>query len=162
MIERVLDKLFDTEILPFGKRWRIAGSYSSPDTKRTGLIRLPWLKDCGVYVHRIDTPDNDRHLHNHPYSFGSFILSGHQIQGTLTPDGVKNEWLRPPRYYYMPRERFHRVQALPFGPCWTLFLAGKPQWMVHPDTKKQVHLWGMSVDGKFVDWVTYRKMTGRE
>ena len=161
MIERLLTRLFPTQQLPFGRRWRIFGNYLSPDTDNSkSLLKrgLPWpFKDCGVYVHKITQTDTDRHLHGHPYNFGSFVLSGGQCQGVHTPDGVKNEWVRPFEYYYMPRERYHRVQYLPGGACWTLFFAGKPKWMIHPDTRTPVHLWGFNVDGKFMDWVTYGK-----
>ncbi len=161
MIERLLDKLFPHELLPFGKRWRIAGSYLSPDTdtSRSLLKRgLPWFRDCGLYLHRIDKTDDDRHCHNHPYNFGSLILRGGYCQGVLTADGVKNEWVRPLEWVPTPIERFHRVQYLPNGRAWTLFFAGKARWMRH--NGRSVHYWGFNVDGKFVPWTKYREEHG--
>jgi hypothetical protein len=162
VIERVLDRLFDVEDLPFGRRWRIAGNYSSPDTKRTGLIRLPWFKECGVYIHRIDRCDDDRHPHNHPYNWGAWMLAGGYKQSVWSLDGMKGDWKRPIEYHDMKREQFHRVEYLPKGRAWSLFFAGKPQWMIHPDTKQRVHYWGFVVDKQFVDWVRYRKEYGRD
>lgn len=155
----ILDRVYPTEQLPFGVRWRVAGSYLSQDTdtSRSLLKRgLPWFKDCGVYLHRIDRADEDRHCHNHPYNFGSLILSGGYCQAVWTPDGVKNQWFKPLQWSHMPRSLFHRVQYLPDWKCWTLFFAGKPHWM--PDGK--THKWGFVVDGQFVDWLTYRKRFG--
>lgn len=163
MISKVLDRLFPYELLPFGKRWRIAGTYRSPDTVSENSIfqrGLPWFKDCGLYLHHITKRDDDRHCHNHPYSFGSWILWGWYCEGLLTSDGVKNNWRRWLEFAYAPQERFHRVQELSPGGCWTLFLAGRPLWMIHPDTKDSVHRWGFFVDGQFMDWVTYRKRFG--
>lgn len=165
-VVRVLDRIFPREQLPFGWRWRIAGSYVSPgtDTSASWLKRGLWwpFKQCGVYLHRIDREDLDRHLHNHPANFGSWVICGGTREDVLTLDGAKGAWHRTLEYYYHPRSNFHRITYLPGRRAWTLFFMGKPLWMVHPDTGEQVHRWGFNVDGKFVDWVTYRKEYGRE
>lgn len=156
---RALTWLFPWESLPFGERWRIAGSYLSPDTVTALSVLkrgLPWFKDCGVYIHRIDRPDSDRALHNHPYTFGSFILSGGYRQEVLDPrtGQIRANWRRPGEFAVMPRTHFHRVTELVDGePCWTLLLAGKPVW-----TADGVHEWGFDVDDKYVHWRDYRRM----
>lgn len=146
--------LFSTETLPFGFRWRLAGSYLSPDTL-PGLIRLPWFKDCGLYVHRIDKPDGDRDRHNHPYAFGSWVLWGGYKQEILLPDGsVETQWRRMGEFSVMPRDHYHRVVELADNkPCYTLFFAGNPQW-----NTDGTHEWGFSVGGVHVPWKQYREM----
>jgi hypothetical protein len=89
------------------------------------------------------------------------MLTGGYCQGVLTPEGVKNEWVRPWEFHYMPRERFHRVQYLPNKVAWTLFIAGKPQWHTLADGRR-VHAWHFNVDGEHMFWTKYREVFGRE
>jgi hypothetical protein len=146
--------LFSTEQLPFGFRWRLAGSYLSPDTL-PGLVSLPWIKDCGLYLHRIDKPDGDRHPHCHPYTFGSLVLWGGYRQEIWLPDGtVKIDWRRPGHFAVMPRDHYHRITELTDGqPCYTLFFAGEPLWNADGS-----HRWGFNVNGQHIGWQEYREM----
>jgi hypothetical protein len=47
--------------------------------RRWSLLDTPWFK---IYIHGIYGPDEDLHLHNHPWDFKSFILSGSYIEQT--------------------------------------------------------------------------------
>lgn len=40
---------------------------------RLNLLSTPWF---GIKIHWIHKPDNDRALHDHPWSFASFVLRG--------------------------------------------------------------------------------------
>lgn len=44
-----------------------------PYLSRRIVIRTPF---GSIYHHRIHRPDQDRHLHNHPWTFVSIVLSG--------------------------------------------------------------------------------------
>jgi len=41
--------------------------------QRYRLLQTPWF---AVYLHRISASDEDRHAHDHPWDFASFILRG--------------------------------------------------------------------------------------
>lgn len=45
--------------------------------ERFWLFRTPWIN---ARVHHIHTPDHDRHLHDHPWTFISIILRGSYIE----------------------------------------------------------------------------------
>lgn len=44
-----------------------------PYLARLRIVQTPWF---GVYLHDIYEPDGDRHPHDHPWTFWSFILRG--------------------------------------------------------------------------------------
>src|SRR4051812_9607864 len=66
----------------------IADSVHGPMITRHRLIRVPWF---GVYVHEIHRPDVDRDLHDHPWAFASFILSGGYTEVTAS---VRDDYTR--------------------------------------------------------------------
>jgi hypothetical protein len=52
---------------------KVIGKPNDPMLTRYILVRTPW---GGIYLHHIHRPDQDRDLHDHPWVFVSFILSG--------------------------------------------------------------------------------------
>lgn len=60
------------------KRWKfmsrfVVGPDDNPMIVRWRLIQTPWF---GIYLHFIHREDLDRHPHDHPWTFWSFVLRG--------------------------------------------------------------------------------------
>lgn len=52
--------------------------YDFTDPTRPYLTRyIPFrFKKFGIFIHKIELPDSDRHLHDHPWPFLAFIVKG--------------------------------------------------------------------------------------
>jgi hypothetical protein len=101
-----------------------------------------------LYLHYIAKADEDAHLHSHPWNFYSLILKGGYYEDIIRPDGYTSRITRrllslEYRFY----DAYHKVIQL-IKPTWTLVL-------VSP--KKEGYTWGYLVDGKHVDFETYRE-----
>ncbi|WP_412535944.1 hypothetical protein [Marinobacter sp. MIT932201] len=95
------------------------------------LIRY-WLRrdrpEGSIYLHCIRKSDDDRALHDHPWSSTSLVL-----QGTLReilPDGSR--LLTPGCIVSRSAEQAHRLEVVD-GPVWTLFITGavEREWGFH-------------------------------
>jgi hypothetical protein len=154
-VECLLDRIFPHEDLPFGRRWRLFGSYVTPGTVPALLKRgLPWFGERNVYLHKMVRPDADRHLHSHPYMYASIILSGGYMEMVKQGDAVRPNHCRPGQLAVASAERYHRISRLPSGTCWTLFFAGKPRWMAWKG--KFIHDWGFMKGAFHVPWPLYK------
>lgn len=100
---------------------------SSVYLRRWYILRTPWF---GVYLHNILRPDTDRHLHDHPWNFWSFVLKGGYTESV--PDRMSRWGLHRLRIW--ERWSVHRLRAtdshrivhlLPH--TWTLILVGRRQ-----------------------------------
>lgn len=92
--------------------------------RRWRLIQTPWF---GIYLHRINLPDGDRDLHNHPWAFRALILRGGYYE-EFQPEMWKQPRLRYhgfSEFNKMPMHAFHRIQSLTRTPTWTLVFVGK-------------------------------------
>lgn len=109
---------------------------------RTGVLYL-WrlrLVDCrafGVYLHRFHAPDQDRYLHDHPFSFLSLVLWG------WYDEEVRGSWRRVRWFNWKPAPGAHRVVRI--SPrLWTLVVRGP-----------RVREWGFYTPTGWVDWRTF-------
>ena len=126
LVQKFLDRVFPSETLPFGRRWRIAGSFMSPETKPAWLKRpLPWIPDRNLYLHHMTSPDADRDVHDHPWGFVSIVLSGGYEELVRTITGYHEEAHCPWSVLFRSPEFLHRITKLPTGECWTLVFTGK-------------------------------------
>jgi hypothetical protein len=75
------------------------------------LIRSKYF---GLYLHRLCRSDEDRALHDHPWTFISIILTAGYIEHT--PTGAKQ--YRPGAILYRPALWQHRLELS--RPAWTL------------------------------------------
>lgn len=99
------------------RRFRRSGGDAYMD--RWQLLRSYWVD---VYLNCIRLPDEDPFPHNHPWrrsyslklwrSYVEQVFSGFRLG--FMHYRVPRRWSRVPS--------FHRVDALPNGPCWTLFI----------------------------------------
>lgn len=132
-----------------------------PDTGASGADRKPWRFPISIRIHRIVLPDQDRHLHDHPWNARTFILRGwyHEVRplatpGHRTPDDFVMELLTAiPDQFYIRRAgdtaalsfgEYHRIASVSPGGVWTLFVTGKYRGT-----------WGFLVDGAKVQWRRY-------
>lgn len=104
--------------------------------KRLTLIECRWFS---IKLHTIVRGDWARDLHDHPWSFITFIMC--QGYWEVTPAG--KFWRKPFRFYYRPAHWKHRVMIMD-RPVRTIVFTGP---------KKRE--WGFWVDGEFVDWKSY-------
>lgn len=118
-------------------------------------------KPLSLYLHRFHREDDDRELHNHPWTFAvSFILAGgyhEELVGSIEPPLGSCLWphrrlaitkrtveRKPGRINFLRGDTFHRVSEIPKAPgreTWTLFLAGP-----------KASGWGFLTDRGTVPW----------
>lgn len=120
-----------------GKPHQIIGSGSNPYMHRWYLVPTnPWVK---VYVHKFLRSDDDRALHDHPWSFVSVILRGGYVEISESSEhkttllcrssifDVRSPFWRR-AIVFRPATYRHRVSLLinqgVEQPCWTLIVTG--------------------------------------
>jgi len=94
--------------------------------QRYRLFACPWFN---IYIHKLCKSDEEKHPHDHPWSFITFILKGNYIEYTLDhPRGILRKWLH---IVYHRAEDVHKF-ILPEEPkpTWTLVFTGprKREW----------------------------------
>ena len=110
------------------------------------LLDSPWL---ALYLHRFHRSDNDRHVHDHPWSFFTFLLSGgyweHLPKFAEIPDGEQiRVYRRRFSLLWRPAEWRHWVEIE--RPVWTLVLR-----------LRRRRVWGFWTERGWLDWQTYGK-----
>lgn len=120
--------------------------------RRWVLLRTPWFQ---VMLHKIIRADADADMHDHPWSFKSFILKGGYIEqsplwsdDSLVPSS-QFHWKRPLSWAGRNEFSFHRIAHLPAGPAWTLVFTGP---------KKKA--WSFLVGTRAVPWRDYLRAKG--
>lgn len=118
-----------------------------PDSGASGADRKPWRFPISIRIHHIILPDQDRHLHDHPWNARTFILRGAyreaKERACCFMSGTNPE-------YYVWRlaglrfGEYHRITEVSEGGVWTLFVTGKYRGT-----------WGFLVDGVKVQWRNY-------
>lgn len=114
----------------------------SPEESKA--LNLPF---CGVRLHRILREDYDRHPHNHPWKFRSFILTGGYSESLLSENGslVVND-VRPGRSYARGRESYHRI---------TQIYTDEPLWTLCVFSEMKNNGWGFMTENGHVDSHSY-------
>jgi hypothetical protein len=126
----------------------IVGGADRPYLRRWFI--LPRNPIFNVYLHQFLRSDDDRALHDHPWSNISFLLRGCYCEHTIAAGGIHNRQVLLEGDY---RVRLfgsfaHRVELID-GPCWTLFITG-------PRYRK----WGFHCEQ--VGWVHWQKFTAKD
>jgi hypothetical protein len=103
------------------RRWRIGGiEYRSDliarDYMRRWTLRTPW---GALRLHHILRSDHDRHFHDHPMSFVSFVLRGGYVEHR--PEHAPRH-CRPGSVVARRAEDLHRLELLGRD-AWTFVLA---------------------------------------
>lgn len=101
-----------------GQRWgiltmmRVPNLDGSPYLTRLRFVQTPLF---GVYLHWIHTEDWDRHLHDHPWRFTSFVLSGGYCEKLAArPEGTvlglpENIWRTQGSIHRFPKHGAHTI-----------------------------------------------------
>jgi hypothetical protein len=97
-----------------------------------------------VYIHRIFKADQDKHCHDHPWSFVSVMLSG--SYGIGNPNNASCRYYSAPAVSVNKSTKFHKIAQVVKGPLTTLVLTG-------PKNRE----WGYSVDGEWMHHKEYRE-----
>jgi hypothetical protein len=127
-----------------GRPHQVIGGLDGPYLHRWYLI--PPNRWCNVYLHHFMRSDDDRALHDHPWSFASVLISGAYIEITEAGSAMRN----PGSLAVRRADHRHRIELLPnrdrgFRGCWTLVITG-------PHCRQ----WGFWCGGsRFVPWQAF-------
>jgi hypothetical protein len=122
--------------------------YIIGDSNSAYMLRwwvIPRNSYFNIYLHEIRRSDDDRALHDHPFSNISILLKGGYIEHTIAQGGV---------HYKIKREagdvvarwatKAHRLEVLPYTaePAMSLFITGPRtrEWYFHCIEKGKI-LW---------------------
>jgi len=130
---------------------------STPDEHLDGYMMRYWLVTpaqareqglpChGIRLHHILREDRDRHMHNHPWGFRSYILSGHYYEESRAPNGTlqRTKVCAGDTYARGPQD-YHRITQISAEPLWTLCVLDA----------KNPNGWGFLTDEGHVDSHAY-------
>lgn len=101
---------------------------------------IPRNSGCNVYLHEILHSDDDRALHDHPWSNTSFILEGGYIE--ITPEGRFER--KAGDILHRPATAQHRLEVPDGGRALTLFMTGAVE-----------RTWGFHCPKGFVPWFDF-------
>jgi hypothetical protein len=139
------------------KRWKLFQRHDIQDMfepviylRRYILVETPWF---ALYLHKINRPDADRAMHDHPWNFSTFILKGGYLERVpninppfeIVDNGkyITRKWTRG-SLHTIRLNQFHTIHELLRVPTWSLMLVGP---------RKQN--WGFLTKDGWVDHVTY-------
>lgn len=139
------------------QRWWLLNPYGKDEQGEPTPARFSWLPS--VRIHHILRPDNDRHLHDHPWNARTIVLQGWyeeerptssntgQVPDEIVKVGNQLRDVFKRRQGYTGRLLFgeyHRISEVSPGGVYTLFITWRKRGM-----------WGFQVDGKKVPWREY-------
>lgn len=101
---------------------------------------IPENPFLNVYYHEIRASDLDRHLHDHPYWFSSFILDGGYLEHTNK--GTKERGIGD--FNFHTPWRFHRLEMKDSNGANTIFITG-------PKIRK----WGFQTENGWMEKTKY-------
>lgn len=110
--------------------------------QRWRIIQTKWFS---IFIHKIFESDKDVHLHNHPWDFSVFILSG----GYVEELEFKNEVRRSFTFKKYNSKTFHKIKEL-LSTTTSLVFVGK-----------RYREWGYLVDGKEIKKDVYRDLKNK-
>jgi hypothetical protein len=121
--------------------------------RRLRIIRTPLF---ALYLHFIFLPDDDRHLHSHPWRFSSLVLRGGYTEDLTDGDPRRGEEeFRGHRYgrlslHRMPLHKFHRITEVEPGLVTLVFVG------------REVCEWGFWTEDGFVTHQEYDRLADSE
>ncbi len=103
---------------PNAQRWALYAHHLGAYMRRW-ILRTPWGT---LRLHRILRSDDDRHLHDHPFDFTSFLLTGGYIEETLgeEPGEVHLSNFSEPLRDEIAAERLKRRRTLKAWPMFSI------------------------------------------
>lgn len=102
---------------------------------------IPRNRFFNVYLHCFLRSDDDRALHDHPWTNCSIVLRGAYAEHTIAQGGVHRVAYRKAGdwHFRWTGRMAHRIEIE--APCWTLFLTGPRyrEWFFHCTERGLVH-----------------------
>jgi hypothetical protein len=125
-------------------RWWLMPRWLLTKNKNGHWFPRSWVPFC-IRLHHIQAPDAGTVLHDHPANYRSFILKGAYLE--IRPDKPVGSYCRVAGETIAAKaEQFHRINWVPFGGVWTIFIMGR---------RRQE--WGFLVEGRKIPWREYLK-----
>lgn len=138
------------------QRWWLFNPYGKDAKGEPTPARFPWLPS--IRIHHILRPDNDRHMHDHPWNARTIVLSGWYVEerpfennepGSIafhSTEGDIRLCYRRDRGYTgrLLFGQYHLISQVAPGGVFTLFI-----------TWRKRGTWGFQVNGKKVPWREY-------
>lgn len=112
-----------------------------PLLTRYYLIDTRW---CALYLHHLQASDEGRALHDHPWSFLTFLLSSGYWEWIPVTGDERRVWRRRLSILWRPAEWQHRLELA--RPTWTLVLRFKRR-----------REWGFVTRKGWMQWQAYGK-----
>lgn len=128
-------------------RWLLFNPYISDGKNESEPAKISWLPS--IRVHHILRPDQDRHLHDHPWQARTIILAGWYTEERFVDESKAETFTITRKSGYTGKIKegeFHRINQLSLGGVVTLFF-----------TWEKLSSWGFLVDGKKINWKEYLK-----
>ena len=95
---------------------------------------IPRNRFFNIYLHKFLHSDDDRALHDHPWSNMSILLKGSYTEHTIAAGGINHRIIYKAGDYKirLSGKYTHRIE-LHDGVCWTLFITGPRyrEWGFH-------------------------------
>lgn len=117
---------------------RLIGDGKTTYIDRLTILLTPWFS---IKLHRIYRPDQQRELHDHPWTFLSIVLWGHYLEDT--PHGPRRCWW----WNWKRAEDSHSIRETSRTPVWTLLFTGPRR-----------RIWGFYAKNGWVAWDQYDKL----
>jgi hypothetical protein len=118
----------------------VIGQADNPYLHRWWVI--PRNRFFNIYLHRFMRSDDDRALHDHPWTNLSILLRGRYVEHTIDAGGIN---VRTERRAGDWKLRLfgsfaHRLELID-GECWTIFITGPwyREWGFHCPTAGWIH-----------------------
>ena len=125
-----------------------------PDTGESGADKPRWTFPISIRIHHIVLPDQDRHLHDHPWNARTVVLRGWYNEIRLETPALDADGMERIVHAKIRRAagdtaplgfgEFHCITELPAGGVWTMFITGRYRGT-----------WGFMVDGAKVPYRDY-------
>lgn len=105
---------------------------------------IPRNKIFNIYLHKFNSSDDDRALHDHPWFSVSFLVKGEMIEHLLSQKRHVPHFIPVIRSAKLA----HRLELIK-GPAWTIFITGPA-----------IRDWGFLCQNGWVSWQDYTDETG--
>lgn len=108
-------------------RWRLVDEHASywaaPWWKRSATLHA--AREWSARLHHIVRPDHDRDLHNHPFSYRTYVVKGWYEELYLDPQGIKRHRRISAGETSYSGGAWHRITRVSPGGVWTVFVMDK-------------------------------------
>lgn len=130
---------------PKGTKWALYAHHLG-DYMHRWIFLTPWGT---LRLHHILRSDDDRHLHDHPFDFTSFLLSGGYTEITAVEDQLDTAYFGSstvpkfwPRFSIIRKVAEDAHRLILERPVWTFVIGGEKrrQWGFHTENG-WVHHW---------------------